>query len=188
MGAPFNTIDLATLALKPGQATRIDVDLAPDGFDLGGERYAISPARVPTRLDISRTATGHALRLRLTATLDGPCMRCLEASEFVVDVDAREVDQPGSGDEQLTSPYVSDEVLDVSAWAHDAISLALPQTLLCRADCAGLCPECGVALNDVDPATHVHERAPDPRWAKLRELQRGAGEAEAEAETEPRRR
>jgi uncharacterized protein len=170
MPAPFNTIDLATLALKPGQASRVDVDLAPEGFELGGESYFFVPGTVPVRLDISRTAAGYALRLRLRASLAGPCMRCLTDASFPVEVDAREIDQPGSGDEELTSPYVEEDALDVTTWAHDAIALALPQALLCRADCAGLCPECGVSLNDVDPATHVHEQAPDPRWAKLREL------------------
>ena len=159
MSAPFNTIDLATLGLKPGQASRVDVELTPEGLDLGGEGYAFAPAKVPTRLDVSRTAAGYALRLRLTATLAGPCMRCLADGRFEVEVDAREIDQPGTGDEELTSPYVDEGVLDVSAWAHDAIALALPQTLLCRPDCAGLCPECGISLNDVDPATHVHEAA-----------------------------
>jgi uncharacterized protein len=171
MPAPFNTIDLTTLALKSGEASRVDVELQAEGFELGGETYAVEPAKVPVRLDVSRTASGHALRLRLAARLSGPCTRCLTDSTFPVDVDAREVEQPGSNDEELTSPYVEDGVLDVGAWAHDAIALAVPQTLLCRPDCAGLCPECGVSLNDVDPAGHVHERAPDPRWAKLRELQ-----------------
>lgn len=170
MPAPFNTIDLTTLALKPGEASRIDVELDPGSFELGGQSYEFAPDRVPVRLDVSRTASGHAMRLRLEAQLGGPCMRCLEASEMEVAVDAREVDQPGTDDEELTSPYVDEGVLDVGAWAHDAVALALPQTLLCRPDCAGLCPECGISLNDVDPATHVHEREPDPRWAKLREL------------------
>jgi len=171
MPAPFNTIDLTTLALKSGEASRVDVELETGAFDLAGESYAVEPAKVPVRLDISRTASGHALRLRLAARLSGPCTRCLTGSTFPVEVDAREVEQPSSNDEELNSPYVDDGVLDVGAWAHDAIALALPQTLLCRPDCAGLCPECGVSLNDVDPATHVHEPAPDPRWAKLRELQ-----------------
>jgi uncharacterized protein len=171
MPAPFNTIDLTTLALKPGEASRVEVDLVPEGFHLGGEDYAFAPGSVPTRLEISRTAAGYALRLRVAASLGGPCMRCLTAATFPVEVDSREIDQPSTSDEELTSPYVDGGVLDIGAWAHDAIALALPQALLCRPDCAGLCPECGIALNDIDPETHVHEKAPDPRWAKLREMQ-----------------
>jgi uncharacterized protein len=64
---------------------------------------------------------------------------------------------------------VEDGVLDVRGWARDALALALPATLLCKQDCAGLCPVCGADLN-VAGAEHGHERAPDPRWAKLSEI------------------
>jgi uncharacterized protein len=64
---------------------------------------------------------------------------------------------------------VDGEVLDVSAWTRDALALATPDQVLCRFDCAGLCPVCGTNLNEAGPE-HAHERAPDPRWAKLREL------------------
>jgi uncharacterized protein len=46
----------------------------------------------------------------------------------------------------------------------------MPAQVLCRADCAGLCPVCGIDLNEAPP-DHAHERAPDPRWAALRELE-----------------
>jgi uncharacterized protein len=60
-------------------------------------------------------------------------------------------------------------VLDLHAWARDALALSLPTTLLCQGECAGLCPVCGENLNRASPG-HAHERAPDPRWAKLSEL------------------
>jgi uncharacterized protein len=113
---------------------------------------------------------GWALRLRTTVTLTGPCMRCLTPAAPSFAVDAREVDQPGGGDD-LESPYVDDGALDLRAWLRDALVLDLPAQLVCRADCAGLCPTCGADLND-DP-DHEHERAPDPRWAKLSELDLG---------------
>jgi uncharacterized protein len=114
------------------------------------------------------TDGGYALRLRFEVALAGPCMRCLEAARPTVAVDAREVDQRGGGDE-LDSPYVEAEVLDLRAWARDSLALALPSKVVCRPDCAGLCPVCGANLNHAGPG-HAHEPAPDPRWAKLREL------------------
>ena len=53
-------------------------------------------------------------------------MRCLEPATAEFDVDAREVHQPGAGDEELQSPYVGDDELDLPAWARDALALALP--------------------------------------------------------------
>ncbi len=169
LAAPFNTIDLSTLALRAGEGRRLDLELLPEALELGGETYDFGSEPAPTRLDVSRTSSGHAMRIELRAKLHGRCMRCLTPAEFEVKVEAREVDQPGTDDEELSSPYVEGDELDIAAWAHDAIALALPQSLLCREDCAGLCPECGVALDDLSEE-HVHEREPDPRWAKLREL------------------
>ena len=78
------------------------------------------------------------------------------------------MDQPGGG-EELESPYLDEQQLDVRAWARDALALALPTQIVCRDDCAGLCPICGENLNRAEPG-HEHEREPDPRWAALREL------------------
>ena len=66
-------------------------------------------------------------------------MRCLEDADVAIEVDAREVDQPRTADEELTSPYITDDELDLARWAHDALALALPIQLLCRPDCKGLC-------------------------------------------------
>ena len=168
MSARTDSLDLATLGLASGEGRRLTLGVAPGSFDFGGTSYDVEPGQVDATLDISRmTHGGYALRLRLTAGLTGPCMRCLEPAEPKVAVDAREVDQPGGG-EELRSPYVEGEELDLAAWARDAYALALPAQVVCREDCAGLCPKCGVNLNE-HPA-HAHEAEPDPRWAKLREL------------------
>jgi uncharacterized protein len=163
-----DSFELAPLRLRSGDGRRFDLHVAIGDFHYAGEPYAVTPALVPARLDVSRTtANGYALRLRFTATLEGPCMRCLEPAAPAFEVDALEVSQPGGG-EELSSPYVADEVLALARWARDALALALPAQIACREDCAGLCGQCGANLND-DP-DHHHEAAPDPRWAKLGEL------------------
>jgi uncharacterized protein len=184
-----DTFDLGGLRLSTGEGRRLDLNVAIEPFSLAGESYPVQPDIVPVRLDISRTTgDGYALRLRFEASLVGPCMRCLEPAAPTFAVDAREVSQPAEaraahvaaaargharqkddGSDELTSPYVKDGVLDLHAWARDALALSVPANLLCRPDCAGLCPVCGADLNDAGP-DHGHERAPDPRWAALSEL------------------
>ncbi len=168
MAARTDVFDLSRLRLSPGEGRRLDLAVRVEDFRFGGERYGVEPGEVPVRLDVSRmTGSGYSLRLRFEAALTGPCMRCLGAAQPPFAVDSREVDQPGGGDE-LDSPYVDgEEELDLAGWARDALALALPAQIVCRTDCAGLCPQCGRNLND-EP--HEHEREPDPRWSKLREL------------------
>jgi uncharacterized protein len=168
MAARTDLFDLGRLRLHAGEGRRLSVGVALGDFEFAGERYATEPAIVDAALDVSRmTHDGYALRLRFSAALIGPCMRCLADAAPVTAVDAREVDQPRDG-EELSSPYVDGAVLDVGAWARDAYALALPAQVVCRENCAGLCPLCGADLN-ADPE-HAHEPEPDPRWAKLREL------------------
>jgi uncharacterized protein len=169
MALRADAFDLAALRLTSGEGRRIALAVTIDPFELGGEQYVVAPEQVETTLDVSRTTgPGYALRLRFQARVQGPCMRCLADAELPIEVDAREVSQPGGG-EDLQSPYVVDGVLDLRGWARDALALALPNLVLCRPDCAGLCAICGADLNQAGPG-HGHEREPDPRWAKLGEL------------------
>ncbi|MGN6254111.1 MAG: YceD family protein [Solirubrobacterales bacterium] len=165
--APTTIIDLSRLSLAHGEGTRLDVPVALEPFELGGEAYEANPPAPTARLDVSRHSNGFAFRLAFPVHLEGPCMRCLEPGQLDLDVEAREVSQNGTEDLELTSPYVGDDELDLGRWAHDAAMLALPSRFLCRPDCAGLCPVCGESLND-NP--HEHEQATDSRWAALKDL------------------
>jgi uncharacterized protein len=168
MGARTDIFDIGRLGLSSGEGRRLELDVPVAGFDFGGQGYQVPGGSVTAMLDVSHTTTGYSMRLRFETPLEGPCMRCLEDAGQVVAVDAREVDQPGGGDE-LNSPYLEAEQLDLRAWAHDALSLALPTQIVCRDDCLGLCSVCGENLNEAG-ADHAHEPEPDPRWAALRGL------------------
>jgi uncharacterized protein len=163
-------IDLARLSLSHGEGKRVELPVELDPFELGGQTYVANPAAPTMRLEVSRPSGGYAFRLQFPVHVEGPCVRCLEEGSLDLDVEAREVDQAQTDDEELRSPYVVDDELDIGRWAHDATLLALPSRFLCRADCAGLCPVCGESLNDAAPADHSHDEGADPRWAALRDL------------------
>jgi uncharacterized protein len=168
--APTTIIDLARLSLAHGEGTRLELSVQLDPVEIGGQVYLPDGESIQARLDMSRPSNGHAFRLRFPLRVEGPCMRCLEPAAVETEVDAREVDQADTEDEELRSPYVADDELDLGRWGHDAAILALPTQILCRPDCAGLCPVCGESLNDADPEEHKHDAGGDPRWAKLDEL------------------
>lgn len=164
-------VDLDQLALASGEARKLELPIALAPIELGGQTYRPEGDGVDALLDISRTTTGYALRLRFEAALDGPCVRCLTESRHRIEIDTREVDQAGANDEELRSPYVSsDGILAAAQWASDAVVLALPAQPLCREDCLGLCAVCGESLNDAPAGAHDHPSGGDPRMAKLRDL------------------
>jgi uncharacterized protein len=141
------TFDLRKLRLRSGDQAHEQVEIELEPLVLGGQAYAPKPDPVPAQLIVTRASSGTVLELSFAVTLEGPCFRCLQDADLALS-------------------------LDLSSWAHDAIALALPDKILCREDCAGLCPVCGKDLNE-EPHEHADERT-DPRWEKLSRLREEA--------------
>jgi uncharacterized protein len=169
MAQRADTLDLHSLHLPPGSGARIDAQVRVEPVRLGGQQYRVGSDSVEATIDVSRTTSGFAFRLRFDAPLEGPCMRCLSEAHPLVRVESREVEQPGEA-EELHTPYLEEGQLELVGWVRDALLLALPPRLLCREECRGLCSVCGADLNTADPDEHRHETGGDPRWAKLGEL------------------
>jgi len=164
----MTSFNLRRVKLRPGQAFADELEVELAAFDFGGQRYVPVPEKVTARFDVTRANTGTVFTLAFTARLHGPCYRCLGDAVLEVPITAREYQDESPEDEDMRTQYLSGDNLDVSAWARDAVALALPDKILCRPDCAGLCPVCGKNLND-EPHTH-DETEPDPRWAALEAL------------------
>ena len=161
----MTTFDLRTLRIRSGDQARERVEIKLEPLVLGGQSYEPQPNPVPAELAVTRASSGTVLELALEVTLAGPCFRCLTDAELPLSLRLREYEatKPESDDER--TEYLKDDRLDLSAWAHDAIALALPDKILCRPDCAGLCGVCGKNLND-EPHEHEDE-ATDSRWSAL---------------------
>jgi len=163
------TFDLRTLRIRSGDQAREHVEIELEPLVLGGQTYEPRPNPAPAELSVTRASSGTVLELALDVSLEGPCFRCLADAELPLSLRLREYEAAKpEGDDDLRTEYLEDDRVDLSAWARDAIALALPDQILCRPDCAGLCPVCGKDLN-LEPHEHVEERL-DPRWAKLSEL------------------
>jgi uncharacterized protein len=163
------TFDVRTVKLRPGEEFRDvrRVELAP--FELGGERYLAVPSEPEAAFTMTRVGSGLLFELELEARLVGPCFRCLADARVETSVRAREYHATSPGDsDELRTPYLSDDRLDLSGWARDAVALALPEQILCRSECAGLCAGCGADLNNETCVCAPPE--PDSRWAKLAEV------------------
>ena len=125
--AAYTTIELIRVAPSPGDGKRLELELEPGEVRLGDDTYVLDPPEVTARLDVSHAAAGFAMRLAFMGELTGAVHAVPRPRARVgVEVEAREVDQPGTDDEELRSPYVSEGILDLTAWGHDALALALP--------------------------------------------------------------
>ena len=163
------TLNLRTLKLRSGEQYRDRHEIPLEPFDLGGQRYLPVPELVDAEVAVTKASSGTVFELAFPARLHGPCFRCLEDAVLELHAKAREYQaNDPEGTDELTTPYVVDARLDLAAWARDTVADLLPQQILCRDDCAGLCPVCGRDLN-VEPHEHEREEG-DPRWDALAEL------------------
>lgn len=168
----FNVASL--LRAAPGTERRYPVDDVT--MDIAEDVQLAEPINGEVRL--SRTGRSILARAHLTTAIEGYCSRCLKEVVAPVDVDIEEVAVP-SIDIDTGLPVARDEnpdalrlddhhELDLGEPVREAISLAEPITLLCREECRGLCPTCGVDLNTDTDHSHTDEQI-DPRLARLAE-------------------
>jgi uncharacterized protein len=163
------TFNIRTVRLQSGEQFRDVKEVELEPLELGGQRYIPIPEKPEAALTLTRLSSGLLLELELDVRLVGPCVRCLSDAGLDVSVNDRQYQAASpDDDEELRTPYLADDRLDLSAWARDAVALALPDKILCRPDCAGLCPVCGGDLN-AEPHEH-EEKGGDERWSKLAEL------------------
>ncbi len=157
-------VEVAALLRQPGsrRVIRIEGQL-PD--------LEVPTSRVPDGASVSfdgvleSVSPGILVSGKVFTPWEGTCRRCLEPAVGVVEDEGCELCVEG-GDVETTYPLHGD-LLDLAPVVRDACILDLPLAPLCRADCAGLCPECGVNRN----LEQCSCDAPiDPRWAALRAL------------------
>jgi len=161
---------------------RFETAVRVGGFVFSGQRYALADNPLLVLIDASRTTSGYVVRVRAKPSVEGPCMRCSDDFGLQFKIDHSEVHEPGLDDE-LASEYVDDGKLDLAALVRDAVGLALPPSISGPLDESGDCTVCdrtreqllqlGVVGEDevLEAGEPDREREPDPRWAKLRELE-----------------
>ena len=161
-------LEVHELGRGAGASKRINTTM-PAPADFGIEVIGV-PQDSDIELDLLLQSVSEGILVSGTASvqLRGQCARCLDDIEDEESFDVQELFfYPGREIDEDES-LVKDEMIDLEETLRDAVVLELPFTPLCRQDCLGLCPDCGVNLNR-DP-DHGHGEKIDPRWSKLTEL------------------
>ena len=140
VAAPITDLFVSASAVPDGADVDVDVVLTP----LGNTVQASGTVRAPWV---------------------GECRRCLQPARGEVRGEVLEVFEPHPVEDE-TYPLVHGEV-DLEPLAREAVLLELPQAVLCREDCKGICPECGADRNE---GNCTCEPPIDPRWAVLDKL------------------
>jgi len=166
-------ISVARLGRRPGSMTEFR-ETVPSPARIGLDLEAIE-AGAPLDLDLrlESVAEGVLVTGTVRAPTVGQCARCLEPFTADVSIHLTELfAYPDSATEATTEEdevgHVVDDAVDLEQPIIDAVGLELPLSPLCRPDCAGLCPQCGVVLATAEP-DHHHDVI-DPRWAKLADM------------------
>jgi uncharacterized protein len=162
--SPFR-IPVADLLRRHGASRSVQVDAPLDGLSGAGAEV---PPTEPVHVDVTleRVSEGIVVRGTIGAHWTAACSRCLTPVEGSIDVHVDELFEPFP---LAGETYELDvDVIDLAPLVRDALLLELPATPLCRDDCAGLCPTCGVDRNATSCDCATDEL--DPRWAALRSL------------------
>jgi uncharacterized protein len=166
-------VDLLSVTDKP---LAFNFHVAPDEIDLETEDVRIK-GEIEVKGELQRNATVDVKGV-IKTPLEIDCTRCLTPVEHDMNVEFHVdfVDKglfPDSkethlGSSDLDTDVIEGNELDLKEIAREQILLNLPEQVLCREDCKGICPTCGADLNKTQ--CNCGENEIDPRWAALKDL------------------
>jgi uncharacterized protein len=166
-------LDTRDLPRRPG-AMRVVQRVVSAPVDLGLELIRVPEgAKLALDLRMESVTEGVLVSGEVSGPVEGECGRCLRPVTDSVAVSIQELYayEHSATDETTEEDEVGrlqGDLIDLEPAVRDAVVLALPSHPLCREDCPGLCPECGVPWDEL-PAGHGHTEL-DPRWAALAQL------------------
>jgi len=175
-------LDIKDLELHP---IDFQEEFQPGAIELGEELRQRTPLKASGRAELVEEHHGKhqviqdiRLRGRLSAGLELQCARCLEPVPQEVKREFELLYRPlgaDAGKDELSVTdaeaeigYYQGEGLALEDVLREQILLALPLKVTCRADCKGLCPQCGKNLNQEQCSCSTEVE--DPRWAALKDV------------------
>lgn len=165
-------VDTHELGRRPGAMVRLSREVPAPG-DLGTDVIGVTEGS-PLRLDLRLESVMEGVLVSGTvhATATGECGRCLTPVQLDLELDLQELfaypdKRPAADVDEDDLRELEGDLLDLEPALRDVVVPALPFQPVCRDDCPGLCPLCGIRLAD-DPE-HEHDVV-DPRWAALQGL------------------
>lgn len=138
----------------PAESLHVSGTVEKDAFTVGPDTFALAQ---PITWEADVTNTGNALLVagKAYAEVTCACARCLEECEYILDGDIEayylipgEEDTLSEDEEEEFDVLPEDDVVNFEDLIMGALILEIPVLPLCDDDCKGLCPDCGVNLNN----------------------------------------
>ena len=167
-------LELEKLEEESGKFARV---YETNELPLDSDVWLVEPAEVRGR--IRRDGKEVELRGKLDTKLEVMCGRCLQPVQLPIAAEFKErfvravswaaEEQHELQAEDLNVAVFDGEGIELDDLVREELLLALPANVLCREDCRGLCPTCGIDRNLRDCQCESEEG--DSRWQALKELQ-----------------
>lgn len=138
---------------EPASTRSFDGTLECESYAVGGMTL-LTPQGVEYHLQLTNTGEGVVLSGTVSCIASAPCSRCLAPVAFEVEGEAQGyylLEQAESLDEYEADEFEcvdSEGMIDLTPAIAAALVYATPYVILCKEDCAGLCPRCGANLNE----------------------------------------
>jgi len=162
--SPFR-LPVADLLRRVGSSRPFSVRAPVAGLGATGAEIPTDEA-VSVEGTLERISEGIVVRAEITAPWHAACSRCLLPVSGSVAVHVDELFEPAPLEGETYG--LDGETVDLEPLVRDALLLELPAAPLCRAECQGLCAQCGADRNTTACDCRTEEL--DPRWAALRSL------------------
>ncbi len=151
----------------PGEKIAFQFDMDLSDVDFGG-RYPVQKAVVVTG-DVRNVAGMLLLQFTASTTLSSVCDRCLEEFENPKSIHYETMVADELEDEDNDEILLLEEngTIDLGELARTMFILEMDAKTLCSENCKGICPGCGVNLNQ---GSCTCQKETDPRLAALAQL------------------
>ena len=158
-------VNVQKIINAPGERIEFQFDLDLSDVDFGGLYPAQNPVVVTG--DVRNTAGMLLLQFTASSTLKSVCDRCLKAFDNPKSVQCDYVlaERVEGGNDDII--VLENGCVDVGELARTAFILEMDVKTLCSEDCKGICPGCGVDLNQ---GSCTCKKEVDPRLAVLAKL------------------
>jgi DUF177 domain-containing protein len=161
------------------RAASFDVELTPGAIEfLDPKLRQAGTLRAAGKVELVSGSLGEIrVKGHVAAPMEADCDRCLELAGIPIDSDFELYYRPVSDDHEKETAidgsesevgFYEGEGLELNDVLREFVLLSLPMRWLCRADCKGICPQCGQNRNQSQCLCQAE--AADDRWAALKEL------------------